>query len=491
MGIRGFCALFLLMTATAVSQTLELPQDFRQHNLLDYNSNLLNPVLSLQQPAQQQLALWTRWQWQSIDADPTTLYLSYLRNEGDVAFGAGFFQHNTGLFQQNGGVLNFAYRLSLGNDFGLAIGMNLFGYQRQLADDRFIPGEPVLPIEDEVNDFIIQVAPGLEVQVERFALGVSFENLVDYNFAESEAVTASDEKTITVMGRYAFLVSENAAGRQTFLQPQLYYRRIPIYDNQVGLSAVWSAPSYWVQTGYNSFYGFALGAGARLFDRVSIGGLMEFGSNDNDVGGNTSYEVVLAFSFGRKRPVPPKEEPEEELIVQQAEPDPEQAEIATEIDAQQRAIEEAALRQDSLITAAREQELALQRRRDSIQQMQEAALALGKRQDSIREAEEAALALREKVVPEKGEKYQEVSQAEGLEPGFYLIANVFSTKRYYSLFMQRLQDRGLEPKSFYRSTNKFNYVYLRRYNSIEEARRARDSKFEGRYQGELWIFRVR
>ena len=136
MGIRGFCALFLLMTATAVSQTLELPQDFRQHNLLDYNSNLLNPVLSLQQPAQQQLALWTRWQWQSIDADPTSLYLSYLRNEGDVAFGAGFFQHNTGLFQQNGGVLNFAYRLSLGNDFGLAIGMNLFGYQRQLADDR-------------------------------------------------------------------------------------------------------------------------------------------------------------------------------------------------------------------------------------------------------------------------------------------------------------------------------------------------------------------
>ena len=100
-------------------------------------------------------------------------------------------------------------------------------------------------------------------------------------------------------------------------------------------------------------------------------------------------------------------------------------------------------------------------------------------------------AQKEKVVPEKGEKYQEVSQAEGLQPGFYLIANVFSTKRYYNIFMQRLQDRGLEPRSFYRSTNKFNYVYLGRYNSIEEARKARDSQFGGRYQGELWIFRVR
>lgn len=491
MGRKGFCALFFLLAVTAVSQTLELPPDFRQHNLLDYNSNLLNPVLSLQQSSQQRLALWTRWQWQSIDADPTTLYLSYLRNEGNVAFGAGFFQHNTGLFQQNGGMLNFAYRLSLGDDFGLAFGMNLFGYQRQLVDDRFLPGEPILPIEDEVNDFVIQMAPGLEFQVRRLALGVSFENLFDYNFTESEAVTASDEKTITFMGRYAFLVSENTAGRQTFLQPQIYYRRVPRFDNQVGISALWSAPSYWAQSGYNSFYGFSIGAGAKLFDRVSIGGLMEFGSNDNDVGGNTSYEVVLAFSFGRKRPEPIKEEPREELIVQQAEPDPEQAEIAAEIDAQQRAIEEAARRQDSLEVLAQEQELALERRRDSIQQMEEAALALRRRQDSIRQAEEAALALREKVVPEKGEKYQEVSQEEGLQPGFYLIANVFGTKRYYDIFMQRLKDRGLEPRSFYRSANKFNYVYLGRYNSIEEARRARDSQFGGRYRGELWIFRVR
>ena len=283
----------------------------------------------LQQDAQQRLALWTRWQWQSIDADPTTLYLSYLRNEGEVAFGAGFFQHSTGLFQQNGGVLNFAYRLSLGEDFGLAFGLNLFGYQRQLSDDRLIPGEPILPIEDEVNDFILQMAPGLEVQVERFALGVTIENLFDYNFTESEAVTNSDEKTITFMGRYAIPVSENASGRQTVLQPQLYYRRIPGLDNQVGVNALWSAPAYWAQTGYNSFYGFSIGAGAKLFERVSIGGLMEFGSNDNDVGGNTSYEVVLAFSFGQKREEPPREEPKEELIVQK-EPDPEQAEIAAE-----------------------------------------------------------------------------------------------------------------------------------------------------------------
>lgn len=474
MGKKGITILFLLLSLPAAAQTLELPPDFRQHNLMDYNANLLSPVLSLRQDMQQRVALWTRWQWQDIDADPTTLYLSYLRNEEKMAYGAGFFQHNTGLFQQNGGMLNFAYRFDLGSDFSLAVGANLFGYQRQLADDRLIPDDPILPGDDELRDFILQVAPGIELQVERFALGFTAENLLDYNFTQSETVTESDQKTLTFMGSYAFTVSENTRKGETTLQPRVYYRRIPGLDNQLGINALWSAPSYWAQAGYNSFYGISAGVGAKLFQRVAIGGLLEFGSNDNDVGGDISYEVLLAFSFGDKRPVPMEQQPREELIVQEELPDAEQAEIAKEVEAQQKAIEAAARRRDSLDALARQQELALERRRDSIQK-----------------AEEAALALKEEVVPEKGEKYQEVSREEGLQPGFYLIANVFGTKKYYDIFMKRLRDRGLEPGSFYRSTNKWNYVYLKRYNSIEEARQARDSQFDGRYQGELWIFRVR
>ena len=487
---KGVFGLFLLFGVTVFAQSIELPADFRQHNLTDYNANLFSPVLSLVQTEQQRLSLWTRWQWQSIDSDPTTLYLSYLRREGNSAFGGGFFQHNTGLFQQTGGVLNFAYQIPVGDDFGLSFGLNLFGYKRELADDRLTPGDPILPIENEVNDFILQMAPGMEVNIERFAMGIAVDNLFDYNFTQSESVTGSDQKTTTVMGRYAFNVSENSAGRQTFLQPQLYYRRIPGYDNQIGLNALWSAPTYWAQAGYNSYYGFSAGLGGRLFQRVSLGALLEFGSNDNPQGGDTSFEVVMALSFGKKQQMAPEEKPEEELIVQE-EVTEEEAAVAAQIAAQQEALQEAARRQDSLGRLSRQQELALEKRRDSIRQMEEAALALRKTRDSLRQAEAEALALEEKVVPDKGEKYQEVNREEGLQPGYYLIANVFSTKKYYNLFMKRLQDAELEPKSFYRSVNKFNYVYLMRYTNISEAREARDSKFGGQYLGDLWIFRVR
>ncbi|MGB5315798.1 MAG: PorP/SprF family type IX secretion system membrane protein [Robiginitalea sp.] len=463
-----FIGLFLMSYSFAFGQSLELPPDFRQHNLQEFNSNLFNPVFSLRQDYENQVALWSRWQWQGIDADPTTLYLSYLRNQERLSYGAGFFQHNTGVYQQTGGMLNFAYNIALGADFNLALGVNIFGYQQQLMDDRLIPGEPVFPIGDEVNDFVFQVMPGLEFQIRDFAVGVVSENMLDYNFTDNGSVTESDEKIFTVMARYSFPVLQNASGAQTTLQPLAYYRRVPGYDNQMGLTALWSAPSYWAQAGYNSFYGVSVGAGVRLFEMVSIGGLMEFGSNDNNVGGDTSYEVVMAFSFGPRKSEEIAEEVEEKL----PEEEPGAAELAAEVEAQEQAIAEASRKRDSLDAVNRAQELALERTRDSISK-----------------AEEAALALERKVVPQEGEKYQEVSE-EGLEPGFYLITNVFGTKKYYEAFMKQLGDRGLNPKSFYRSANKFNYVYLERYNSIQEARKARDSKFSGRYQGDLWIFRV-
>jgi len=57
--------------------------------------------------------------------------------------------------------------------------------------------------------------------------------------------------------------------------------------------------------------------------------------------------------------------------------------------------------------------------------------------------------------------------------------------------MQSLKDKGLDPKSFYRTQKKHNYVYLERYDSMQEARKARDSKFFGKYPETIWIFRVK
>jgi hypothetical protein len=88
------------------------------------------------------------------------------------------------------------------------------------------------------------------------------------------------------------------------------------------------------------------------------------------------------------------------------------------------------------------------------------------------------------------ERYEEGNKEDGLDPGYYLIANVFEVKENYEKFMKSLTQKGLEPKYFYRNFNQYHYVYLERYNTWEEALQSRNSNFNGNYLDETWIFRI-
>ena len=57
-----------------------------------------------------------------------------------MAGGIGVFQHNTGIFLNSGAVLNYAFTTKIASEFEIAAGLNLFGYQRELADDRSAVG---------------------------------------------------------------------------------------------------------------------------------------------------------------------------------------------------------------------------------------------------------------------------------------------------------------------------------------------------------------
>ncbi|MEO0528168.1 MAG: type IX secretion system membrane protein PorP/SprF, partial [Bacteroidota bacterium] len=124
-----FIFLFLLGIMVSRGQDVELPPDLRQHNLTEYNASLFSPVFSLDRNNPESIALWSRWQWQTIDGDPTTIFLNYTRRlDIQSAIGGGFFQHNTGVFLNTGGVLNYAYALNLKSNAQISFGINLFGF---------------------------------------------------------------------------------------------------------------------------------------------------------------------------------------------------------------------------------------------------------------------------------------------------------------------------------------------------------------------------
>jgi len=544
--------LFLLLVLALQGQDVGLPLDLRQHNLTNSNSSIFNPAFSTNYENTQSIGIWSRWQWQMIDGDPTTFFFNYTgKLDSSSSIGAGFYQHNTGVFLNTGGVLNYAYQFLLNDRASLTFGLNFFGYQQEFTGSPF-QGDPQiqLPQFATTNDFILQFAPGFQFSYDRFSVGFASENLFDYNVTEKEQHTGSSDKIYLGTAAYEFPVAIMKSDTTSVIRPMLYVKSIPGFDTQVGLRALLLASKFWAQAGYNSFYGITVGGGGRFMKRFSVGGLVEFGTAADLKGNDPTFELVTAYDFGRVTPrkkiVDFDEEEEEEELEEIAEAEKVEEELskaealalekeAKELEKAQRkntrdslalikkeAVAAANLRKvqerktDSIDRAKQREDIALanisrQRRLDSISAAdnEKALTEANKRReqaklDSINDAKlalETAAKEKERLdqiaqqaeedKPQAGEEGEEVLGEDGLIPGYYLIANVFGTKKYFDAFMADLTKKGLQPKSFFRSKDKYNYVYLERYNTMVEAGKARDSKYNGRYPDKMSIYRVK
>lgn len=538
--MKNFCRAFLIgfVVFGVRAQTAPLPNDFRQQNITEYNSSLVNPAYALDRNNAPSAALWARWQWQTYDADPTSIFFNYTHklNE-ESAVGGAFFQNNTGIFLNTGAAINYAYAIDFSSNVRLGIGLNFFAFQQKLADERFFQPNPIQRSPE--NDMVLQLAPGLNLRVDKFNIGFVSENMFDYNLSTNERNTSPTDRMFFGLASYDIPMEILNSDGNSYLRPAVYFKSIPGFDTQYGFNAILSSQKFWAQAGYNSFYGISAGAGGRFLKRFSIGALVEFGTSPELKGVDPTFELVTSYRFGSLEKAQP---PEEQLIAEQKEKEKaleEELKMSEELTskkdkkAKERSDKERAkqyrdsVRQSGKYTdgAVKESKRDLRRKADSINRANQAlvfrkmvAQKRQKRQDSINvieKAREEAIALNvqrqqdslnqiantkaeaerlvlknEVVIPKAGERYEEVTKQGNLEPGYYLIANVFGTKRYFDAFMGDMKKRGISAGSFYRETNKYNYVYLGRYTSIADARKARESKLDGKYQEKTWIFRV-
>lgn len=487
-----------LMSYIVWSQERTLPTDFRQHNLTQFNSSLLNPTYALDWNRPSSVSVWTRWQWQTVDGDPTTLFANYTQQiNTNAAAGVGFLQHNTGTYLNTGLNLNYVHAFQVAVNIRVIVGANVFGFQEKLADDRFMPNPDIdLPELESTDDFILMFSPAVRLQVDQFSVGVAVENVADVNLSDT-ATGRSDGGTVvvgTLSNDFPVFLFNGVAN--SFVRPVIYVKSIPDEDTQFGINGLLSTSKFWAQAGYNSFYGVSGGAGITLAKQFSIGGLVEFGTDSSLSDEKSTLELLVSYHWGgaddRKKVVGFDVEKDDALAYERMRIAEEKQKMA---DAQKLEEEEKQRIADAQRLAEEERQKAEQillekeqREKDSIAAAALAELKMKaeqKRMDSIAKIRQQDV----KVLP--NEKYEEVASSNGLEPGFYVIANVFGTKKYYDNFMLLLKKRGLDPKSFYRETNKYRYVYLARYNTMTEARKARDSKFFGKYADKTWIFRVR
>ncbi len=79
---------------------------------------------------------------------------------------------------------------------------------------------------------------------------------------------------------------------------------------------------------------------------------------------------------------------------------------------------------------------------------------------------------------------------EGVNDGYYIVANVYKGEHYLNKFVDNLNSKGLQADYFENTNNGLKYVYLERYDTWQEALDAHKSNVNGTYNADMWIMNV-
>jgi type IX secretion system PorP/SprF family membrane protein len=85
---------------------------------------------------------------------------------------------------------------------------------------------------------------------------------------------------------------------------------------------------------------------------------------------------------------------------------------------------------------------------------------------------------------------RETFRANGVDAGYYIIANVFSNANNANRFVKLLNSKGLNASYFVNPKNNYRYVYLKKHSSWNNALISYYTKLNQSYDQQMWIMRV-
>ncbi len=338
------------------------------------------------------------------------------------------------------------------------------------------------------------------------------------------------------------------------LMPLARARKVGEDDIVLGGSLILDLPKLgWVQGGYDSFYGASAGVGFNLSRRLSLGYTMEKGLSNNFDNFGVTHEISFAYSFEPNLTEDRVflENSEDDLVdsndfVQEDSiaSSEELEELKKKLAENDAIIAELMFRQDSLennrkkdlekrfemvmrmvrnetkgerpdleqkaeklflgdntdIAAAannvsndgREKPQTVEKT-DPIQKVKDAVVAANNEtktrpistQDNTRKVKDTYKTTASDKV--KSRKFRDL---QGVEDGYYVVANVYKGGQYMHKFIDGLEQKGITADYIDNPNNGLKYVYLNRYNTWEEAVAAHKSNLNGNYSGEMWIMNV-
>lgn len=277
------------------------------------NRFVFNPAYVSTQ-SENQLHLMYRSQWAGLQGAPETMLLTYQHTlpTKNMGLGATIRRENLNLVAQTSALASYSYLINLKPEqklsFGLSVGamFSNINWDKVMLEDLIDPklysnnGQSSADGNFGVLYIYKNLQVGLGVQ-HLFARGASAKFDLGNAF-----LRYSNHSILNI----AYKIKPKS-GDFTF-EPIFLYRFANNFPGQVDISVVteWKEKA-WLSVGYRNSYGYSLSAGFKIGEQIRASYAYEIANKNVGVASNGTHELMLSYSFGKKKTETPKETVEE------------------------------------------------------------------------------------------------------------------------------------------------------------------------------------
>lgn len=493
------------------------------HNQLFFNRFLINPTFSLVREEKSYLNILHRNQNATFEDNNQNYLLAFSNRVNErTALGVSVYSQWSGIIQEFGFNANYATSVQLGLKSRLTFGTNFTYFNVGIDRNRVIAEENDTEILEARKESNFAVQPGVTLSVGKFDFGVYAQNLFKYNQSTNSFQTGFSTENVKASVQY----THNFLGSRGVFAGAKLMPFVQVGQNETGGLGYTGAllldlPKYgWLQTSLNDTHGVSMGLGFNINKRMSLGYLLEKDVVQDNVDLGWNHEVSLAYTFKQgntninanvgtsqdKKVDKIIRNYEEQILKLIEEKDALTAKNIKEGDPGALAyrnsliLDELMLRQDSLEEARskaieKKFEAIVRLLRNDIKQSLRPVNTMDHTVLVSNEPKPKPIMAKQDIPVHK--KYRKLpikvldqASINGAKSGYYVVANVYKTKKYLNAFMKKLKAQGLNAQQFYNKENGLYYVYLADFNVKEDAKEAFVSNLNGKYQDEKWIMEV-
>ena len=451
--------LFLLSAVVLGCWTAQAQQLPLISNYLN-TAYLFNPAYSGIE-GKTEISVLNRRQWTDIQGAPETQFMAFNGNRDDLKFGySGYaFNDQTDIVARSGFYGSYAWHVKFTdrNSLSLGLGAGYVNNNINVAGIR-VPDELDPVLFSALNTGKFDLNFGFNLQFGDFSFGAAVPNLL------APKVDFSDNYLGPMQYHYMrhYVVSTqydvNLQKGLMTLSPFITVRANEVTNPQVDAGLMFNHKEYfYVGAAFRSSYAVTANTGLHLTEKITLGYAYDFSLNTYGFALGNSHEFMLRYTFGESK----KDKRLEN-------------EIKKLKDRQRRSSEEL---EDFLNDRLDEFNDEVSSKQNELFEQEKAELQS--------QLDEAKAEINSRIKGYSTEQY--AGQVKPGSPGYYVTAGVYGQEENAHKLESKLLADGIAVDIFQDQNNMMYYVFILKFPDYDSAHEAQLTKFNGQYNGSLWI----